>query len=300
MKLLFTFPGQGTQRSGMLQPFSDSATYRTAHRVLGDELQTLDSPEALRHTRAVQLALLIAGVAAAQRLEARGVIPDMVCGLSIGAYPAAVVAGALTLPDALRLVALRGELMEQAYPTGYGLTAIVGLRIEQVEALLADSGAAIANLNAETQIVIAGSDAAMAAVGRAALVKGASKVNRLDVSVPSHCALLNAPASRLAQAFADITLQRPRCGYLSGSSARLLWQPERIADDLAYNMARTVRWQEAMIAARERECRLAIEMPPGSVLTGLTQQAGWEGNCIALERSGPDVAVHLAQKLRTG
>ena len=298
MNIVMTFPGQGTQRAGMLEHLKTSDAWREAREVLGDELDTLDTPEALRHTRAVQLALLIAGVAGARALAARGVTPDIVSGLSIGAYPAAVIAGALAYDDALRLVALRGDLMEQAWPEGYGLTAIVGLRQPQVETLLAGSGAYLANLNAETQIVIAGSDAQMAAVGKAALAKGASKVNRLAVSVPSHCALLNEPAQKLARAFDKVTLTRPRCAYLSGSSARVLWQPERIADDLAFNMARTVRWQEAMIAAREREGRLAIEMPPGGVLTCLTRQAGWEGESISLERSGIDVAVHLANRMR--
>lgn len=298
MKIVMTFPGQGTQRAGMLAHLKASATWREAREVLGDELDTLDTPDALRHTRAVQLALLIAGVAGARALAERGVTPDIVSGLSIGAYPAAVIAGALDFRDALRLVALRGDLMEQAYPQGYGLTAIIGLRQPQVEKLLAGSGAYIANLNAETQIVIAGRDEQMAAVGNAALAIGASKVNRLAVNVPSHCELLNEPARKLAAAFETVTLRRPECAYLSGSSARVLWQPERIADDLAFNMARTVRWQEAMVAANERDGRLAIEMPPGGVLTCLTRQAGWEGESISLERSGVDVAVHLATKLR--
>ncbi|CAH5950674.1 Malonyl CoA-acyl carrier protein transacylase [Citrobacter koseri] len=115
MKILFTFPGQGTQHAGMLQnlPGTELAL---AREVLGAETNTLDTPDALQHTRAVQLALLIAGVAWARELERRGVAPDIVSGLSIGAYPAAVIAGALEFTDALTLVALRGDLMEQAYP----------------------------------------------------------------------------------------------------------------------------------------------------------------------------------------
>ncbi|EPR1454722.1 malonate decarboxylase subunit epsilon [Citrobacter koseri] len=297
MKILFTFPGQGTQHTGMLQnlPGTELAL---AREVLGAEADTLDTPDALQHTRAVQLALLIAGVAWARELERRGVAPDIVSGLSIGAYPAAVIAGALEFTDALTLVALRGDLMEQAYPHGYGLTAIMGLTLPQVESLVAGSGTFIANLNAETQIVIAGNDEAMADVAKRALDKGASKAHRLAVSVPSHCALLAEPAQRLVEAFRHVTLSRPRCAYLSGSTGRVLWQPERIADDLAMNMARTVRWQDAAISANEREARLAIEMPPGGVLTCLTRQAEWEGESVSLERSGVDVAVHLAKRLR--
>lgn len=296
MKILFTFPGQGTQHPGMLKalPGTEMAL---AREVLGAEVDSLDSPDALQHTRAVQLALLIAGVAWAREVQRRGVSPDIVSGLSIGAYPAAVIAGALEFTDALRLVALRGDLMEQAYPRGYGLTAIMGLTLPQVEKLIEGSGTYIANLNAETQIVIAGSDDAMAEVAKRALEKGASKAHRLAVSVPSHCELLAQPAQKLVAAFENVTLSRPRCAYLSGSTGRVLWTPEKIADDLAMNMARTVRWQEAVISANEREARLAIEMPPGGVLTCLTRQAAWEGESISLERSGIDVAVHLAQRL---
>lgn len=297
MKILFTFPGQGTQHPQMLQNLPGTELAQ-AREVLGAEADTLDSPDALQHTRAVQLALLIAGVAWARELERRGVTPDIVSGLSIGAYPAAVVAGALDFTDALKLVALRGDLMEQAYPHGYGLTAIMGLMLPQVESLVAGSGTYIANLNAETQIVIAGTDEAMAEVAKQALERGASKAQRLAVSVPSHCELLAEPAQKLVSAFSQVTLSRPRYAYLSGSTGRVLWQPERIADDLAMNMARTVRWQEAVVSANEREARLAIEMPPGGVLTCLTRQAAWEGESISLERSGMDVAVHLAKRLR--
>lgn len=297
MKILFTFPGQGTQHEGMLHNLPGTELAQ-AREVLGAEVDALDGASALAHTRAVQLSLLIAGVAWARELERRGVTPDIVSGLSIGAYPAAVVAGALDFTDALRLVALRGDLMELAYPHGYGLTAIMGLTLPQVEQLIDGTGTYIANLNAETQIVIAGTDEGMAQVAKRALEKGANKAHRLAVSVPSHCDLLAEPAQKLVAAFENVTLSRPRLAYLSGSTGRVLWQPERIADDLAMNMARTVRWQEAVISANEREARLAIEMPPGGVLTCLTRQAAWEGESISLERSGVDVAVHLARRLR--
>ncbi|MDV3384810.1 malonate decarboxylase subunit epsilon [Klebsiella pneumoniae] len=298
MKILFTFPGQGGQRPGMLAMIPDREAILTqARAVLGDEVATLDSADALQHTRAVQLCLLIAGVAWARELQRQGVDPQMVSGLSIGAFPAAVIAlSALDFASALRLVALRGDLMEQAYPEGYGLTAIMGLTRPRIEALLQGHEVYLANLNAETQFVIAGRDEAMAEVAQLALRAGASIAQRLAVSVPSHCALLDKPAAELAKAFAA-SLRRPRCAYLSGSTARVLWDPQRIADDLAMNMARPVHWQEAMVAADERDARLAIEMPPGGVLTCLTRQAGWRGETIALERSGLDVARHLAQRL---
>jgi malonate decarboxylase epsilon subunit len=298
MKILFTFPGQGTQRAGMLQNLPDGeAILNEVRAVLGDETDSLDTPDALKHTRAVQLCLLIAGVAWARELIRHDVAPDIVSGLSIGAYPAAVVAGALAFDDALRLVALRGDLMEQAYPHGYGLTAIVGLQLNRVEQLMTGSNTYIANLNAETQIVIAGRDEDMAAVAQKALEAGASKATRLAVSVPSHCALLDKPAVELADAFQSVTLSRPQRAYLSGSTGRVLWEPQKIADDLAFNMARTVQWQDAMVAANQRDAKLAIEIPPGSVLTGLTYLAGWQGDAICMDRNSVEVAQHLMKRL---
>jgi malonate decarboxylase epsilon subunit len=297
MKTLFTFPGQGAQRPGMLAGLPHDETWQLAQEVLGDELMLLDSAAALQHTRAVQLALLIAGVSAARQLIALGVEPDMVCGLSIGAYPAAVIAGALEFADALRLVALRGDLMESAYPQGYGLTAINGLPLEQVEPLVDNQHSFIANINSESQIVIAGSEQAMQSAGDQARARGARCVRRLAISVPSHCALLEQPASKLVESMQRVSLQRPRCAYLSGNSARVLWQPERIADDLAMNMARQVRWHEAMVAAEEREVRLVIEMPPGGILTGLTRSTQPQGECLALERSSIELVRHLYSRL---
>ena len=223
--------------------------------------------------------------------------PDIVSGLSIGAFPAAVISGALDFSDALRLVALRGDLMEQAYPEGYGLTAITGLTLSRLEKLLPGSNTYIANLNAETQIVIAGRDEDMAVVAQKALDAGASKAIKLAVSVPSHCALLDKPAAELARAFGSVSLSRPHCAYLSGSTGRVIWEPEKIADDLAFNMARTVQWNDAMVSANQRDARLAIEMPPGNVLTGLTLQAGWQGDAICLERNSVEVALHLVKRL---
>ena len=298
MKILFTFPGQGTQRAGMLQHLPDGdALLSQARAVLGEEADRLDSAEALRHTRAVQLSLLICGVAWARELIHQDVAPDIVSGLSIGAFPAAVIAGALDFADALQLVARRGDLMEQAYPQGYGLTAITGLTLNRLEPLLAGSNTYLANLNAETQMVIAGRDEDMARVAQKALEAGANKAIKLAVSVPSHCALLDEPAAELARAFESVTLSRPRYAYLSGSTGRVIHDPARIADDLAFNMARTVQWHDAMVAASQRDARLAIEMPPGNVLTGLTLQAGWQGDAICLERNSIEDARHLAKRL---
>lgn len=289
MSTLWAFPGQGAQQPGMLQALPATpvvqACIEQASVALDEDVRLLDSPEALQSTRAVQLCLLIAGVATARLLSERGHRPDYVAGLSIGAYAAAVVAGALDFAAAVRLVALRGELMQRAYPSGYGMTAILGLDQAGIERLLVDADGPVylANINGESQLVIAGSDAAMAAVAERARALGAGAAKRLAMSVPSHCELLDGPARELADAFAGVELRTPQVRYLSSSSARLIRDPETLRDDLAYNMSRVVDWQATLVTAYERGVRLHLELPPGGVLTGLARRVFDAGQAIAFE-----------------
>nr|WP_301299802.1 malonate decarboxylase subunit epsilon [Pseudomonas laurylsulfativorans] len=294
---MLVFPGQGAQQPGMLARLPRE-TLTEASDLLGEDVTQLDSAEALRSTRAVQLCLLIAGVAASRQLA---MAPDYVAGLSIGAYPAAVVAGALDFSDALHLVSLRGELMQQAYPQGYGMTAIIGLDLATVEGLLARVHSAempvyLANINADNQLVIAGSDAAMRAVAELAKGCGAGLAKRLAVSVPSHCPLLEVPAQRLAEAFATVPLQAPKIGYLSGSRARPLIKPEALRDDLAFNMCRIVDWRGTVQSAYERGVRLQIELPPGAVLTGLARRVFEQGTVIAFDGARLDTLQALMRE----
>ncbi|WP_145193451.1 malonate decarboxylase subunit epsilon [Pseudomonas sp. URMO17WK12:I11] len=287
MSSLMVFPGQGAQQAGMLQclPEGSAEVLEEASDTLGEAVQTLDSAQALQSTRAVQLCLLLAGVAWARWLRRRSPAPDYVAGLSIGAYPAAVSAGSLHFADAVRLVALRGELMQQAYPQGYGMTALSGVDLGSLEALLAEAGGQVyvANLNSDNQIVIAGSDDAMAEIVQRLRLRGQGAGRRLAVSVPSHCALLDGPAGRLAAAFADVEMRRPQITYLSGTTARAIHDPQRLRDDLAGNMARRVDWRATLRNAYERGVRLQLEVPPGSVLTGLARPVFDQGRVVALE-----------------
>jgi malonate decarboxylase epsilon subunit len=309
MSVVFTFPGQGSQREGMLRALPAhkevARTLDEASDTLGYDVRTADNAEALRSTVSVQLCLLIAGVAQARVIRACGHEPDMVAGLSIGAYPAAVIAGALAYADAVRLVALRAHLMEEAYPQGYGMTAIVGMTHRALERLIEQvtSEAApvfLANINAPTQMVVAGSDAAMGRLSAIALESGAQRCERLEVAVPSHCALLDAPAASLADVFRTVQVRAPRIVYLSGSVARPLLQGAQIADDLAGNMARQVRWHDTMQLAWERGARLAVEVPPANVLTRLTGSIFTEGTAVSCsETSLPDLGALIDRERAT-
>nr|WP_256672587.1 malonate decarboxylase subunit epsilon [Pseudomonas sp. C1C7] len=294
---MLVFPGQGAQQPGMLERVPRE-TLIEASDVLGEDVSRLDSAQALQSTRAVQLCLLIAGVAAARQLAMSA---DYVAGLSIGAYPAAVVAGALGFSDALHLVSLRGELMQKAYPQGYGMTAITGLELATVEGLLAQvhsdaSPVYLANINADNQVVIAGSDGAMKRVAELARSRGAGMAKRLAVSVPSHCPLLDKPAKTLAEAFAGVKLQTPKIGYLSGSRARPIINPEALRDDLAFNMCRVVDWRGTVQSAYERGVRLHIELPPGAVLTGLARRVFEQGTVMAFDGARLDTLQALLRE----
>ncbi|WP_456025616.1 malonate decarboxylase subunit epsilon [Pseudomonas capeferrum] len=293
MSSLLVFPGQGAQRTGVLRALA-ADVLDEASDALGEDVRLLDSAQALASTRAVQLCLLIVGVAHARQLQHT---PDYVAGLSIGAYPAAVIAGALAFADAVKLVSLRGELMQNAYPQGFGMTALIGPELSTVENILSDihspqTPVYLANINADNQTVIAGSDAAMKLV--AARIKGNGVAKRLAVSVPSHCALLEAPAQALAQAF--VTLKAPRINYLSSTRARPIHNPEQLRDDLAFNMCRIVDWRGTVQSAYERGVRLQIELPPGAVLTGLSRRVFEQGTVIACEGARLDTLQALLQE----
>ncbi len=293
MSSLLVFPGQGAQRVGMLQALP-AHVLEEASDALGEDVSQLDSVQALANTRAVQLCLLITGVAHARQLQRT---PDYVAGLSIGAYPAAVIAGALEFADAVKLVSLRGELMQNAYPQGFGMTAILGPQLSTVETLLAEihspqTPVYLANINADNQTVIAGSDEAMQRVAQR--IKGNGVAKRVAVSVPSHCVLLNEPAEALAQAF--VTLKAPRITYLSSTRARPIHNPEQLRDDLAFNMCRIVDWRGTVQSAYERGVRLQIELPPGAVLTGLSRRVFEQGSVIAYEGARLDTLQALLQE----
>jgi malonate decarboxylase epsilon subunit len=281
MTVAFLFPGQGAQSAGLLhrlpQHAEVSRTIEEASRLLGRDVAALDNAEALRSTAAVQEALLIAGVATARALVAEHVSPAAVAGMSIGAFGAAVACGTLSFDDALPLVRLRGELMESAFPSGFGLAAIEGLDEMGLEGIVdrirtTEMPVYISNINAPRQIVVAGSDSALAAVMAQARQQGARRAQRLAVSVPSHCPLLQPIADRLTQAMTMLTLRTPTMPYISNRGGRALYAAAAIGQDLATSIAHPVRWYSALEVIRELGATIFIEMAPGDVSTNLVTE----------------------------
>jgi malonate decarboxylase epsilon subunit len=305
MSIAFLFPGQGSQSTGMLHQLLDHpevvCTLDEVSSVLASDVRGLDSEEALASSVSVQLALLASGVATARALIEKGAPPSVVCGLSVGAFAAAVVAEVLSLEDAVELVKLRAEKMVELYPTGYGLSAIIGLGESQVLSIVQavtteQEPVFLANINAPLQTIIAGSDAGMELALEQARRQGARKAERLEVSVPSHCPLLQPVADLLQHRFSSLRLRKPGLTYIGNVNGRAMRTPELIATDLANNIAHGVRWHDATTVARELGCNLFLEMPPGHVLSDLARENLPGVNALAVEREALPRLLRLAQQ----
>src|SRR6202453_1562197 len=281
MSVAFIFPGQGSQSPGMLHHLLDHpAVVRTLDEisaVLHSDARNLDSEQALKSDVSVQLALLAAGVATARALMEQDVRPAAAAGLSVGAFAAAVTAGVLSLQDAVELVKLRAEQMMKLYPTGYGLSAIVGLNESRVTKIVravtsVQDPVFVGNINAPRQIVIAGSNVAMDQGLDEARRQGASKAVRLHVSVPSHCPLLQPVADLLERRISSMYLRKPQLVYVGNLTARAMHTKELVAHDLVNNIAHGVRWHDATTVLKELGCSLFLEMPPGHILSDLAKE----------------------------
>ena len=281
MNSALLFPGQGSQQPQMLHHLvhhpAVHETLSEAGDALGFDARTLDSVDALRSTVSVQLALLIAGVATARALKRSGLQPLAVAGLSVGAFTAAVAAEALSFPAAIQLVRSRAEQMEQMYPTGYGLSAIVGLTEAHVTRLVnpidsQEHPVFVGNINAPKQIVIAGSIEGMKLVLEQALLQGARKAEPLNVSVPSHCPLLQPVADLLRKQLGSTSVRDPKTIYIANVNARPVRTAQGVAADLADNIAHGVRWHDATSVAVELGTKLFLNVPPGHALSDLANE----------------------------
>jgi malonate decarboxylase epsilon subunit len=302
MSVAFLFPGQGSQRPGMLHELPGHPVARDmisqSTEVLGRDVLDLDTPEVLGSTVATQLALLVAGATTARILVKEGGGADFVAGHSVGAFAAAVAAGALAYPDALRLVDMRARTMQEVYPRGYGMGVVVGLDERAVSRLAAEASTPkapvyAANVNAHLQVSVAGADDALERVLNLARQHGARRVRRLAVPTPSHTPLMAPVAAELERALSDVPMEQPAVPYLSNVGGRALRDPEEIRDDLARSVERPVRWHDATGLLFELGVRLFVELPPGRVLTDLATAAFPEARAVAVADAGVGSATAL-------
>ncbi len=294
--IAFTFPGQGSQAVGMGRAFYEASAAAKrivdeANDALGMDLRRVmfEGPEAdLALTANTQPAVLTASVAAAAACAERGLTPALAAGHSLGEYSALVVAGALSLADAVRVVRRRGEFMQEAVPVGTGaMAAIMGVGLDVVEQVCADAGKGevvdVANVNSAQQIVIAGHKAA---VERAvALVKdrGGRKSVLLPVSAPFHCALMSPAAERLAAELAKVTVRDPKIPVVRNVDGGVTRTAADVVPFLLRQVASPVRWTACVQTLAAEGARAFVEVGPGRVLTGLAKRIVEDVPAVSIE-----------------
>lgn len=284
-KTAFLFPGQGSQQVGMLESVGDEPAVRQAFAeasgALGYDLWDVirqGPAERLDRTDITQPALLAAGVALWKLWEQRGgPRPDLLAGHSLGEYTALACAGVFSLGDGVRLVELRGRLMQEAVPAGAGrMAAILGLDDDAVREACAEGaqGGVVeaVNFNAPGQVVIAGDAAAVDRAIEACRARGARRAMPLAVSVPSHCALMRPAAERLAEALDKVNFHLPEVPVLNNVDVMQEREPARIRDALVRQLHSPVRWVEIVQALGAQGVTRAGECGPGKVLAGLVRR----------------------------
>ncbi|WP_241591895.1 ACP S-malonyltransferase [Rosenbergiella epipactidis] len=282
----FVFPGQGSQTVGMLaelaaeQPIIE-ATFAQASEALGYDLWLLvqqGPAEELNKTWQTQPALLAASVALFRLWQQQGgAQPALLAGHSLGEYSALVCAGVIGFADAIRLVELRGKLMQEAVPEGTGaMQAIIGLDDAAIRQACEESaqGQVVSpvNFNSPGQVVIAGNKEAVERAGAACKAAGAKRALPLPVSVPSHCALMKPAAEKLAVALREITFSEPKISVVNNVDVKCETDAEAIREALVRQLYSPIRWTESVQYIAAQGVTQLVEVGPGKVLTGLTKR----------------------------
>lgn len=294
-KLAFVFPGQGSQSVGMMAAYGDDAdiraTFDEASAALGEDLWEMaaEGPaERLSLTTNTQPLMLTAGVAVYRSwIKRTGRQPDVVAGHSLGEYAALVAAGVLALKDAVPLVRLRAQAMQEAVPAGTGaMAAVLGLDADVVKAACVDAAqgevVAAVNFNSPEQTVIAGHAAAVQRAMALLSERGAKRTVALPVSAPFHCSLMQPAADRLAAVLPGIAFARPQIALVNNVDVATPDEADAIRDALVRQAAAPVRWVEVIQRMAALGVTTVAECGPGKVLAGLTKRIDRNLNGVAL------------------
>jgi [acyl-carrier-protein] S-malonyltransferase len=281
----FVFPGQGSQKVGMLAELAEQfsgiqATFAEASEAVGFDLWHIaQSGEGLDQTEFTQPVLLTASIALWRVwLELGGVAPKYLAGHSLGEYSALVAAGAMSLGDAVKLVNLRGKLMQSAVPQGMGgMAAILGLDdakvLELCEQINMQGRGSVeaANYNAQGQVVIAGDKLLVEAVMAAAKEQG-GKAIALPVSVPSHCSLMKPAAEKFAQALEETAIEMPHLPVIQNVNAKVAADVGELRQALTAQLYQSVQWTKTMQMLQDEGIQYIAECGPGNVLANLAKR----------------------------
>lgn len=277
MSSILVFPGQGSQSVGMGKELYDNnpaarAVFDEVDDALNQKLSDIifNGPmEDLTLTTNVQPAIMAVSIA---MLRASGIqLTQYVAGHSLGEYTALCAAGALSVGDTARLLRLRGDAMQRAVPVGAGLTAVIlGLPIEQVREICAQTDCDVANDNSPGQVVVSGARDIVEKTLELAKSAGAKRAMPLALSVPVHCRIQAPAAEEMRAALEKIEIKTPNAILISNKTAAPMSDPAEIKEALVYQITHGVRWRESVLKMHELGINETIEVGPGAVLTGLT------------------------------
>lgn len=286
MKTAFLFPGQGSQKVGMVQDLFENydsvkALIKEADETLGFSISKMmfEGPDTeLMKTEFTQPAILTASVAVWQVLKEHGLTPDIAAGHSLGEYSALVAAGAISFADAVHTVHLRGHFMQEAVPLGEGgMAAVIGSNPETIvkvcgEVSTEDLPVQAVNFNCPGQVVIAGATAAVEKACEALKEAGARRAIMLKVSAPFHSTLMEPAALRLKEVLDKIDIHDTAIPVVANVNAKEETKADEIRKNLVDQAAHPVHWEESIRNMVAGGVDMTVEAGPGTVLTGFMKK----------------------------